>query len=245
MKEILVLGRTKVADGFDTHTHPVWELLLFEKGTGIFQTPQGQFPFFPGAAFCIPPEYPHKEISNAPYVSRFVLTGDFSVTGGGFAAFRDGKSRQLYQLHRMMHEQYTHVTHNGHHILHLLYEAYVQYVALFCPKKASAVSGFVELLIKNVPNADFCVERAILAFGVAPATLRRQFLKATGMRPVEFLNQKRVENAKSLLGANKNLPVKELASLCGFDDPYYFSRVFKKVTGMSPTAWKNELLALQ
>ena len=38
------------------------------------------------------------------------------------------------------------------------------------------------------------------------------------------------------------IKVKDLASHMGFDDPYYFSRVFKKVSGKSPEIFRKEIL---
>jgi AraC-like DNA-binding protein len=38
-------------------------------------------------------------------------------------------------------------------------------------------------------------------------------------------------------GLASSITIKEIATLAGFDDPYYFSRVFRKVTGKSPSAW--------
>jgi two-component system, response regulator YesN len=69
---------------------------------------------------------------------------------------------------------------------------------------------------------------------------RRLFIKETGKTPSEYLTEKRINYAKLLLETrlrNNSISVKEIANHVGFDDPYYFSRVFKKVTGKSPTKW--------
>jgi AraC-like DNA-binding protein len=46
----------------------------------------------------------------------------------------------------------------------------------------------------------------------------------------------KIVKAKELLG--RGLAVKEVASRLGFKDEYYFSRLFKKKTGLSPSRWK-------
>jgi AraC-like DNA-binding protein len=48
----------------------------------------------------------------------------------------------------------------------------------------------------------------------------------------------RMEHAKKNLAA-KDFSVAEVASMSGFDDPLYFSRIFKKITGMSPKEFQK------
>lgn len=68
---------------------------------------------------------------------------------------------------------------------------------------------------------------------VSEATLRRIFVSELGMPPKDYINSLRLERAKLLL-RNGGVEVCEVARLCGFDDPSYFSRFFKKHTGKTP-----------
>jgi AraC-like DNA-binding protein len=67
----------------------------------------------------------------------------------------------------------------------------------------------------------------------------RQFKKYLGETPVAFLNRIRIERA-SLLPEQRDLRINEIARECGFDDPLYFSRVFKKVRGIPPTEFRDQ-----
>jgi len=60
-----------------------------------------------------------------------------------------------------------------------------------------------------------------------------RFKQSTGVSPMQFLNNLRIERAKELLLA-EHLGVSEVAELVGYKDPLYFSKAFKKATGMSP-----------
>jgi AraC-like DNA-binding protein len=63
------------------------------------------------------------------------------------------------------------------------------------------------------------------------------FLKAMGMRPVEWLTRKRVERAQLLL-LTSGMGIKGIAAECGFRDVTYFHKVFKRQTGLTPAEYR-------
>ena len=67
----------------------------------------------------------------------------------------------------------------------------------------------------------------------------RAFKTSTGISPHEWLVGLRVETAQSLL-ENSRVPLVEIAALCGFADQSHFSRVFARIWGKSPGAWRRE-----
>ena len=67
----------------------------------------------------------------------------------------------------------------------------------------------------------------------------RQFKFYTGHTPLEYRAMKRVENAKSLLSGT-DMSVTDISESLGFDDPLYFSRVFKNNTGISPREYRKK-----
>lgn len=74
--------------------------------------------------------------------------------------------------------------------------------------------------------------------GMSVAAFRARFKQLTGVSPVDYLRHYRIECAKNLL-LTTNMTVSEVAYRCGFSDPKYFSRVFKAVEGVSPSAFKD------
>lgn len=62
---------------------------------------------------------------------------------------------------------------------------------------------------------------------------------STGQSPIKYLIALRMNEAKRLLSVNNDLSVKAVGKLVGYDDQYYFSRLFKKVTGSYPSEYKD------
>ncbi len=67
---------------------------------------------------------------------------------------------------------------------------------------------------------------------------RQLFKQLTGMSVVQFQNHLKIEKAKDLL-LSENCSVTEAAHNVGFSDIYYFSRMFKKLTGTNPSDYRQ------
>lgn len=64
------------------------------------------------------------------------------------------------------------------------------------------------------------------------------FKQKTGHSPIDYFNQMKMQKASQQLDFT-NRSVKDIALSMGFDDPYYFSKRFKKITGMSPRKYRT------
>ncbi len=76
------------------------------------------------------------------------------------------------------------------------------------------------------------------ALGVSEDYLSRIFRQEMGISPWQYLNRYRILRAKALL-SRSGADVKIVARQVGFTDPAYFSRVFHKITGTSPTVYRE------
>lgn len=78
----------------------------------------------------------------------------------------------------------------------------------------------------------FQIERRHLAY---------LFKRYTGMSPLNYLTEYRIRRSKELL-RQADYSIAKVAELVGFEDNLYFSRIFKKRTGYSPSAYREEVM---
>lgn len=73
---------------------------------------------------------------------------------------------------------------------------------------------------------------------ISVSTLRRMVHEHSGYPLNEYIHRLKIAEAKNIL-LNTDMSVKEIGEALGYKDMFYFSRVFKKVTGLSPRSYRN------
>ncbi|MFT4107527.1 MAG: response regulator [Lacrimispora sp.] len=76
------------------------------------------------------------------------------------------------------------------------------------------------------------------ALNISSGHLSNTFKKLTGITLSDYIAQVKIEHAKELIDTHQYL-MYEISDRLGFDNPYYFSKVFKKVTGISPREYES------
>ncbi len=70
------------------------------------------------------------------------------------------------------------------------------------------------------------------------------FTKQIGLSPINYAINKRIQEAKNLL-ATTSYSIRDIASIVGFCNSSYFSQMFKKVTGVTPKNYRNDILTIE
>jgi AraC-like DNA-binding protein len=88
-------------------------------------------------------------------------------------------------------------------------------------------------------SEDVSVKSVAKTCGLSVCQFTRGFRICTGKPPHEWLVGTRIEAARDLL-AKSDMPLAEIAVMCGFSDQSHFSRVFRRFIDESPAAWRRE-----
>ena len=75
--------------------------------------------------------------------------------------------------------------------------------------------------------------------GLSRAHFSRTFAESEGLPPAEFVLAERMRRAARLLAGRAVHPIKEISGMCGFDDPNYFAKVFRRFFGTNPTEFRT------
>jgi len=94
--------------------------------------------------------------------------------------------------------------------------------------------NLIEDYIKTKLTEALSLQQTCVHFGISQTYMSRLFRKYTGLSFVNYLTRCRIEQAKQYLQGGNTL-IKDAAALTGYSDQFYFSKVFKSLTGESPS----------
>lgn len=97
-----------------------------------------------------------------------------------------------------------------------------------------------ESYIKSHYSEELTMSQLADRIGWDQKKLNYAFTKQVGISPKKYLIQYRIDRAKSLL-ANENFQIGDVALQVGYEDPFLFSRMFKKYTTLSPSQFRMSL----
>lgn len=103
---------------------------------------------------------------------------------------------------------------------------------------AAPTIRIVKRYIANHYNEDISLTTAAQLVNISPIYLSRLFKKEVGINFLDYLNQFRINEAKNLL-QNMKYNVIETAELSGFRNTKYFSKIFKKTVGITPSQYRK------
>lgn len=118
------------------------------------------------------------------------------------------------------------------------------FIAAYC--SAGAYSPIVRTVLaeidKGLSDSTFSLENVLRNLPLNYDYVRKLFKKEVGQTPLGYLTARRMSLAREIMLSGitnrySNYTVSQIAEMCGFAEPLYFSRVFKKYYGISPTEY--------
>lgn len=107
--------------------------------------------------------------------------------------------------------------------------------SLIAEEMKNATAYFSEKYNQNISIENYAASRHM-----STSWFIRNFKQYTGSTPMQYILSIRISNAVSLL-ENTEYNVTEISSIVGYDNPLYFSRIFKKQKGLSPSEYRKNI----
>ena len=238
------VGRSALLQKVGYCSHEEWEILLNLEGEGTQWIGDTPYSFREGTVFCIPPNTPHAKQSKNGFRDIFIAYPQMPLPKSKpFFTFEDD-DRRIEQLMAMIHDIYRKGESNYMDISDHLAEALEMIVVsrINAATVDPRVSSIMRQAVRHFTDPDFSITAAIAAAGYCEDHLRRLFRREIGQTPLEYLTALRINYAKKLICkcTKMHYNFSEIAIMVGFTDISYFSRVFKKSTGLSPRAYMQQ-----
>lgn len=239
MNNIIYVGKHLLTLSVNRHAHSSWELIYCTEGSGCLHFEDSQLTYGKGEIVVIPPLVPHENVSHDGFTNYHINMTDTALPFKAPAVVQDDSNQFLLQAFQAVYYHFNSDS-DRRRVLLSPYGDLI-YCYMLCYHKTQPVSKVVEEIenniIQNYPDCAYELDKYLQSFPFSYDYLRKLFKKELGVTPHKYLTDKRLQTAADMLsyGYTDHHNIAEISQLCGFREPLYFSRMFKKKYGVAPS----------
>jgi len=238
-----------------THVHEEFEIYYMKEGRCTYHIGEQIYKVLPGDVILIPGNTTHRTTYGGVAHTRLLVNCSDNyipkavlerLAGIGHLYRNRKVISQLEELFAKIEYEYSHADTLSEEVLKC-FTAELMFVILRHKnehEKASREENNFILTVQEYIQNNYMndVRLSVLAeqLSVSQEHLSRVFKKETGIGFKEYLTGFRLQKAEEMLKHETGRAVSEVAYACGFSDGNYFSYIFKKVYGISPTAVRKK-----
>ncbi len=156
-----------------------------------------------------------------------------------------GISREYEDLFRRMRDELVRCSWGYEEMLTYLFRELLMTMHRRMTENAPRVSGFIQDEIDRARaffdehyNEEISIEQYAVSRNMSTSWFNRSFRSAVGTSPMQYILDVRIRNAQTLLETT-DYSVTSIAALVGYENPMYFSRLFRKAKGLSPSKYRK------
>ncbi len=245
MNTILFVGEHPRTYNVHWHAHECWELVYCTGGQGMFTFRNGaSIRYGEGDVIAIPPHEVHANTSDNGFTNIHVHMADSTFSyKSAFVISDDGDGRIKMAFNQARYYYLADIK-RKELVLAAIGELIAAYMVVY--RSNDDYSDPVEYIrteiLKHYASPEFALDAVMKDLPFHYDYLRKLFKKEVGVTPLEYMTGMRMKKAEALLNTMRSdeYSMSEIAGMCGFEDPLYFSRVFKKNFACSPSNYAKK-----
>lgn len=243
MNDITYVGRHSTVFTVSRHVHESWEYVYCTSGGGTFVFDDTSLSYKKGDVVVIPPMVPHSNDSQKGFNNIHINMASPILTLKEPTVIVDDSHQFLLNA---FNAAFYHFYSEGKERTALLssYGNLISYYLIAYQTgnpRSSVVDEIEHNIISNYSDCEYKLDSYLASLPFSSDYLRKLFQKELGVTPHQYLTNKRLQIAAEALaniGGSGNT-VADIALMCGFREPLYFSKLFKKKYGVAPSLFSK------
>lgn len=243
MNKIEFVGKHSLTKLVSRHAHPDWEIIFCTTGGGAMHFDDRILHYQAGDLLVIPPELPHTNISQDGFTNIYLNMEDCSLSNSEPMVISDPENENMAGAFNSALYFYASEIRPDPALMAAFGNLIVTYVALHHDgvEKEPLVQRIESHIIHHFSDSSFDLSAYLHTLPFSYDYLIRMFRKELGITPHKYLIDLRLRSAADWLRNSKGKNISEIAHTSGFKEPLYFSRMFKKKYGISPSFYAQSL----
>ena len=245
MPIINYIGKNMKTFHVSQHQHDYWEIIYCTNGDGTITFFDGSdaIEYSRNQVVIIPPHTLHTNDSKMGFKNIYLTVANWTPSFKKAILLSDNPQKDIFNVLTLCYRYFNSEVPNQANIILSFTELILNIISGFAGSDncSQHVEMIANSIVENFSDPNFSLDDVYATFPLSKDYIRRQFIKEKGISPLQFLNVTRIGFAQKLLLSKNvnNYKIYEIAEMCGFSDQLYFSRVFKKITGVSPKEYTS------
>lgn len=233
---------------WDVHAHDCHEFMYHLGGKGTVKLTDGQLhknnlAVIASDLIYIPPGIAHEGLSDLQWSEEMVVVHFTMPTSYHFRHFIKMKCsndafsllfRQIAAEYINRNEYYQQLI--NHYLANIILMLKRDFMMIADMKK-DITSWSIRYMHDHI-SEKISIEELAASVHMSESSFSKFFSRKMGTSPLHYFNLLKIDLAKQHL-VNRNQPINEIAEKLGYTDPFYFSRIFRKVVGISPRQFRK------
>ena len=241
MNDIIFSGRHAITMSVSRHAHASWEVIYCTSGSGVLHFDGYQVPYRSNDIVVIPPRLPHFNTSEVGFTNVYINLVQTTLNFPRPTCIANLENELIRPIFDAVFMFYSADQTSNAPLLTSLGNVIATYVTSHQSHsvKNEVVSVIEQHIIQNFTDCDFDLSAYLDTLPFSTDYLIKLFKKDLGTTPHKYLTELRLRSAAEWLSGATGSNISEISRVCGFSEPLYFSRLFKKKFGLSPINYRS------